>query len=208
MSAPTTVLRAPRIAALVLAAGRSTRMQGENKLLAQLGGVPLVARVVDEVLAAGIAQVLVVTGHDAAGVRAALAGRAVAFAHNAEFEQGLASSLHAGLAAIAAHHEGALVCLGDMPRVRAAHIQSLIDAFAASRGQDVCVPFHAGRRGNPVLWPARCFAALQRLRGDTGGRVLLEAEAEHVRRVTAPDDGVLVDADTPAALAALARAYE
>jgi molybdenum cofactor cytidylyltransferase len=197
----------PRVAALVLAAGRSTRMQGENKLLAQVGGAPMIARVVDAVLAAGPVETCVVLGHEAERVRAALAGYPVSFVDNSEYESGLASSLRAGLNALAGRCDGALVCLGDMPRVRCDHIAFLIAAFMETGGTEACVPVYEGRRGNPVLWPASCFSALQALHGDTGGRALLDQATSRVRRVTVADDAVLADADTREALSALRRRF-
>ena len=88
----------PSIAAVVLAAGRSTRMGAENKLLADIGGKPMVRRVVEAALASRARPVLVVTGHQADGVRAALAGLEVAFVDNPDYAVGLSSSLKAGIA--------------------------------------------------------------------------------------------------------------
>lgn len=190
---------APRVAAVVLAAGRSTRMGGRNKLLAPLDGRPVVARVVDAALASRAAPVVVVTGHEAPGVVAALAGRDVVFAHNPEHAQGLSTSLRAGLAALPPGTDGALVCLGDMPWLAPAHLDRLIDAFTAA--QPVCVPARPdGRPGNPVLWPARHFAALRALDGDTGGRALLQRFANEVLTVAVDDAAIYRDVDTPADL--------
>ena len=104
------------IGAIVLAAGRSTRMGGANKLLADLDGRPVIAHTVDAVLAAGLPPV-VVTGHMADAVRAALAGRAVRFVAAADYADGLSRSLAAGLAAAPAEWRAALIVLGDMPRI-------------------------------------------------------------------------------------------
>jgi molybdenum cofactor cytidylyltransferase len=191
-----------RVAALVLAAGRSTRM-GQNKLLCAWRGAPLVAHAVDAALGAGLRPVCVVTGHEPAAMAGALQGREVAFVHNPDFEQGMASSLSAGLRALGSDHDGVVVLLGDMPRVTPEHVQRLLHAFEQAGRDVICVPEHAGLRGNPVLWPARDLAALCALRGDVGGRNLLEAARERVVRVAMPDDGVLIDVDSPQMLAAL-----
>jgi molybdenum cofactor cytidylyltransferase len=190
---------APRVGAVVLAAGLSRRM-GENKLLLELEGVPLVARAADAAQASRARPVVVVTGHDAARVRAALGGRAVAFAHNPDYAAGLSSSLRTGLAALGAEVDGAVVCLADMPWVRGVHIDALLDAFAASGSRAICVPSYEGQRGNPVLWPARCFGEIAALTGDRGARSLLERHGELVRHVPVADPGVTRDVDTPAAL--------
>lgn len=193
----------PRVGALVLAAGLSRRMNGANKLLAELGGRAVVACAVDAVLASRARPVVVVTGHEAERVRAALAGRDVRFAHNAAFGAGLSTSLRAGLAALGGELDAALVCLADMPRVRAAHVDALIAAFEASGGRAIAAPRFEGRRGNPVLWPARFLPALAALPGDAGARALLDAHAGEVCYVPVADAGVVLDVDTPEALAAL-----
>jgi len=188
-----------RVAALVLAAGLSSRM-GENKLLVDVGGRPMVARVVDAVLESAARPVVVVTGHQEAAVRAALAGRAVVFASNPEPAAGLSSSLRAGLHGVG-EVDGALVCLGDMPWVRGRDLDALIAAFDPAAGRAICVPHHHGRRGNPILWAARYFPEMMRLAGDTGAKHLLEEHADETHAVEVGDAGVLLDVDTREALA-------
>jgi molybdenum cofactor cytidylyltransferase len=175
-------------------------MGGANKLLVPLAGDPVVAHAADAALASRAATVVVVTGHQAARVRAALAGRDVQFAHNRYYARGLASSLRRGLRALDPAIEGALVCLGDMPWVSAADLDALIAAFARA-DHPICVPVRGRRRGNPVLWPARHFAALRALQGDFGGRGLLRRYAREIVRVSMPDAGVTRDIDTPADIA-------
>jgi molybdenum cofactor cytidylyltransferase len=189
---------------VVLAAGRSSRAGGVNKLLAPLGGDPLIAHAVDAALASRAATVVVVTGHQAPRVRAALAGRDVRFAHNRYYARGLSSSLRRGLVSLDPAFEGALVCLGDMPWVRAADLDALIAAFART-DRPICVPTRGRRRGNPVLWPARHFAALRALQGDVGARSLLRRYAREVVRVPMSDAGVTRDVDTPADLVRISR---
>lgn len=201
--APTAkVPRAPRIAAIVLAAGRSTRM-GSNKLLETVGGKPMVAHVVDAVLASSARPVVVVTGHQAPEVEAALAGRAVTFAANPDFADGISSSLRRGLAALPPGMDGAVVCLGDMPDVRASHIDRLIAAFNPVEGRGICVPTVDGKRGNPVLFGADFFAEMREVQGDTGAKHLIGAHADMVCEVAMDDAAVLEDVDTPEALARL-----
>lgn len=191
-----------RVGAVVLAAGRSTRLKAGNKLMAEFGDRPIITRVVDAVLAAEVAEVRVVVAHERARVIAALAGRPVTFVA-APQGCGIGVSIAAGIRTLAAAAvEGALIVLGDMPFVEAGHIVRLLDAFTASAGQAICVPTHAGRRGNPWLWPRGCFPGLMRLAGDVGGRALLSSVACEVHEVTMDDDAVLRDIDTPADLAA------
>lgn len=202
-SAPSTP--AVRIAAIVLAAGQGTRMGAGSggKLLLDIAGRPLLAGPVDAALCSPARPVVVVTGHRGDEVRAALAGRELQFIDNPRYADGLAGSLAAGVRALPPGLDGALVLLADMPKVRARHLDALIAAFAAAPAGSICVPVHAGRRGNPVLWPAALFGELAAIDGDTGGRVLLSRYPERVRPVAMADDAVLIDIDEPADLAAL-----
>ena len=193
----------PRIAAIVLAAGQSRRMGRRNKLLAEIDGAPMIARAVDAALAAKVDPVVVVTGHQAAKVRAALAGREVRFAHNPDYAGGLSTSLKVGLEALPAGADGALICLGDMPRVSARHLDQLIATFAPDERRAICVPAARGKRGNPVLFASAFFAEMKESRGDVGARHLIGAHADEVCEVAIGDDGIFVDVDTPSALTAL-----
>jgi molybdenum cofactor cytidylyltransferase len=189
------------IAAVILAAGRSTRMGGPNKLLAELGGKPLVRTVTEQVLASKASSITVVTGHQAAEVEKALAGLKVKFARNPDFAAGLASSVKVGIAAVPENADGALVCLGDMPLIDARLIDRLIEAFAPDRGHLIAVPVSDNRRGNPVLWSRRFFDELMTLDGDIGARNLIAKHAEAVAEVQAEGHGAFLDIDTPEALA-------
>ena len=172
-------------------------MGAPNKLLLEVEGAPMVARCVDAVLASAARPVVVVTGYEQARVRAALAGREVIFVHNPEPTDGLATSLRTGIAALGAELDGALVCLGDMPWVRADHIDALIAAFDTSAERPICVPTFDETRGNPVLWPARYFAEIRALTGDRGARSLLATYADEVCYVPVSDPGVALGVDTP-----------
>jgi len=195
-----------KLAAVILAAGRSTRMGGPNKLLAELRGKPLVRIVTEQVLASKATDVTVVTGHQAAEVERALRGLNVTFAHNPDFATGLASSVKAGIAAVPKTAAGAVVCLGDMPLIDARLVDRLIAAFEPDRGMLIAVPVSDGRRGNPVLWSRRFFSELMSLDGDIGARHLIARHAEAVAEVAVEGQGAFVDIDTPQALAAVQSA--
>jgi len=191
------------VAAIVLAAGRASRM-GSNKLIAELDGEPIVRRTVRAVLGSRARPVIVVTGHEAEAVRGALAGLDVRFVHNPDFADGMSTSLGAGVAAAGAA-DAALICLGDMPRLRPEHFDAVIDAFRAGDPAEIIVPTADRKRGNPVLWPRCYFAEIAALSGDVGARALIDRHADHVRGVALDDPAILVDVDTPAALAELRR---
>src|SRR2546423_956042 len=162
-----------QLAGLVLAAGRSTRMGGPNKLLEEINGKPLVRHVVEHVLASRARPIVVVTGHQKERVERALAGLVVTFVHNPDFAAGLSTSLKTGIAAVPVDADGAIVCLGDMPQVSAKLIDRLIAAVDPGGGALVVIPTILGKRGNPVLWSRRFFADLARVEGDVGARHLI-----------------------------------
>ncbi len=177
-------------------------MGATNKLVADIDGTPMVRCVVQAALASRAAPVLVVTGHMAAEVAAALAGLAVTPVANPNYAAGLASSLKAGLRALPPSCDGALIMLGDMPQIAPEHLNTLIAAFTSDA---IVVPVHAGKQGNPVLWPARYFPELLQLDGDAGAKRLIATHAAHVREVDLGTDTIFADVDTPEALAQVRR---
>jgi molybdenum cofactor cytidylyltransferase len=196
------------LAALVLAAGRSTRMGGSNKLLAEIGSRPLVRIAAEQALASRARPVIVVTGHQRERVEAALAGLDVTFVHNPDYAEGMSTSVKAGIAAVPADADGAIVCLGDMPQVDATLIDRLLAAFDPEKGALAVVPTMDGKRGNPVVWSRRFFPELAELGGDVGARHLIASYPEAVAEVAVAGRGALVDVDTPDALKALKAEIE
>jgi molybdenum cofactor cytidylyltransferase len=193
-----------KAAALILAAGQSSRMGGPNKLLLPVGGKPMVRHVVEAALASQAAPVVVVLGHQQHEVRQALRGLKVRFAVNPDYALGLSTSLRTGLDALPLEVAGAVVCLGDMPRVSAGLIDRLVAAFDPVEGRGIVVPTWRGKRGNPVLWARTFFAEMQTVAGDVGARHLIGLHAGAVVEVEAESDAALIDIDTPEALAAYA----
>jgi molybdenum cofactor cytidylyltransferase len=197
-----------RVAAVILAGGQSTRMGGPNKLLAEIGGRPLIRIAVEEALASRARPVIVVTGHQRDKVDGALVGLKVERVHNPDFADGLSTSLKAGLGAVPAEADGAVVLLGDMPQVRASLIDRLIAAFDPERGALVVVPTIEGKRGNPVIWSRRFFPELMALEGDVGARHLIARYAEAVTEVAVTDQAAFIDVDTPDALSKVKVEFE
>ena len=197
-----------RIAAVVLGAGRSTRMGPVNKLTAEIGGKPLVRIAAENALASHASPVIVVTGHEREKVEAALAGLPVQIVFNADYAEGLGTSLKAGISAVPKDADGAIVCLGDMPQVDASLIDQLINGFDPERGALVVVPSIGGLRGNPVLWSRRFFPALMGIAGDIGARNLIATYAEAVVEVPVAGAAALTDVDTPESFSAVKAEIE
>jgi molybdenum cofactor cytidylyltransferase len=205
-AAPGAPPRLPRIGAIVLAAGRSSRMQaaseGATKLVQPLNGRAMVRHVVEAALKSVASDIVVVTGNGRDQVREALQGLPVIFCDNHDYSKGLSTSLISGLNSLPEDCDGALVLLGDMPAVDAHLLDRLIAAFAPAEGRAVIVPVHDGRRGNPVLWARQFFPEIRMLSGDAGARALLAPHASLVCEIEAGSDAPLTDIDTEEALAA------
>jgi molybdenum cofactor cytidylyltransferase len=189
-----------KVAAIVLAAGRSVRFGEANKLLAEIGGKPMVARAAALALASRARPVIVVTGFEAERVATALKDLGVEIAHNPDFAQGIGTSLRAGLRAVPRASDGALILLGDMPRVDASVLDALLAAFAANGAESICVPVHAGRRGNPVLWARAYFPEMMRLSGDRGAKQLMRLHPGKIVEVEVGTDSIFKDIDLAADL--------
>jgi molybdenum cofactor cytidylyltransferase len=194
--------RRPRIAALILAAGQSRRMGEVNKLLIEIDGKPMVRRVAETVLASSASPVVAVLGHERDRVRAAFGGTKVRCIYNPDFAGGISTSLKRGLATLPDDIDGVLVCLGDMPLLGTGEIERLIAAFNPTEGRAIIVPTRRGKRGNPVLWARRFFPEMQEIAGDVGARHLIGAYPEAVVEIEMDGEGVVLDIDTPEALAA------
>ncbi len=195
---------APKVAAIILAAGSSSRF-GRNKLLEEIDGAPMVSRVAALAVRSGASPVVAVTGFEAPRVRAALHQPGVKIVHNPGFAGGLSTSLCAGLAALPAGVAGALILLGDMPRLAPSVLDALLACFAANGAKAICVPVHHGCRGNPMLWPRAYFPEMMSLSGDRGAKSLMQRHADRVVEVAVGTNSIFEDFDCAADFERAAR---
>ena len=192
----------PRIAAVLLAAGKSSRM-GTNKMLEMIDGRPMVARTAQRLLSSRARPIVAVLGNMADQVDDALSRLPVDRVRNPDYADGLSTSLKRGITALPADIDGAIVCLGDMPLIAGRDLDRLIAAFNPLEGRAIVVPTRHGRRGNPVLWSRQFFPEMMALSGDSGARKLIDEHADLVAEIEMDNDSVLIDIDTPEALADL-----
>lgn len=187
-----------QLAAVVLAAGCSSRLPGENKLLKLFRGVPLLAHALETVCSAGLREVVLVVRPDDEAIadlgRAAGARPIV----NCRPEGGMGPSIAAGIRELTADVSGVFVLPGDMPLIENRDLAALAAALPGDDPLTICAPVFAGRRGHPVLFARGHFDALARLSGDAGGRAVIAAHHRHLVEVPATSDHVLVDFDTAA----------
>jgi molybdenum cofactor cytidylyltransferase len=194
--------RPAKVAALVLAAGTSKRAGPQNKLLCESNGIPMIKRVVDQVTSSRLTDVHVVTGHEHQRVEQALAGSRCKTHYCASYDLGMAHSLSHGISRLG-DVDAVMVILGDMPEVSNAVIDQLL-AFDSTQIIDtIRVPVFQGTRGNPVIVGKSFFDTLLQHTGDTGAKFLMRQYPDLVVEVPVEEAGVLVDYDTPEALARL-----
>jgi len=191
------------VSGVVLAAGGSERFGGPvPKQLALFAGEPLVRRAVRVALAADLGEVLVVTGHRAVEVEAALAGLPVTVVPNPRWAEGQSTSVKAALERLAPTAAAVIFLACDQPFLDTALIDRLVEAWRESGGP-ILPPTHRGRRGAPTLFDRSLFAELGRIGGDSGGRQVIARHPEAVVGVELPDARPLLDVDTAEDLARL-----
>jgi molybdenum cofactor cytidylyltransferase len=196
-------VRTMEIGAIILAAGASRRL-GRAKQLISYNGETLLARTIRVARQAGAQPLMVVLGAEYEAISAAVDLSAAQVVRNADWEQGIASSIHAGLRAmeeLAQNGEGAMILTCDQPRLTAEHLRLLMGMFRARDGKCMVASAYAADLGVPAVFPREIFAELYALSGDKGARVLFKAAARTVVQVDFP--GGELDVDTPQDLAGL-----
>ena len=195
---------------LVLAAGRASRMlnpdavgagTSPHKLLAEFDGEPLIRRSVSTALQAGGRDTHVIVGYRADEMRSALEGLDVDIIDNHDFDDGMASSLQRGVAALSAGAAGVLILLADMPAIGSDDLRKMLHAFAEAGGGCVVRAVSGGVRGNPVILPRETFDAVAALEGDVGARHIVAASGLPIIDVDI-GDAALLDVDTQEAVLA------
>ena len=195
-----------RLVGMLLAAGQSRRMGGQNKLLADIAGKPMVRHVAEAMCDAGIDDLTVVIGHQADQVAAALDQLPVNLVFNPQFAAGQGHSVAAGIAGLDDSVTDVVIALGDMPLVSVETLRQLIAAHQACTDHQrrITLPSAAGKRGNPVIWGSAFFPELKQLRGDAGGRQVLQDHFAAHNPVESTTSTIFQDIDTPAELQAVA----
>ncbi|MGA7129668.1 MAG: nucleotidyltransferase family protein [Chthoniobacterales bacterium] len=184
------------VSAVVLAAGLSTRM-GRNKLLLNFKDKPLIARLVDTLLASKIDEVIVVLGHEIEKVRAELQGKPIRLVHNPDYREGLSTSVRTGVDAVSPDADGIMICLADQPLLEPADVNQIVAAFADAKkvNKSIVVPFFKGERGNPVILDASLRVAILGIVGDVGCKGVIKRYPEKVYALEMENDHVVRDVD-------------
>ena len=184
------------IHAVLLAAGRSERMGRNNKLLLNVDGIPLVRKSAINILNSNVTSMTVVTGFDENKIINALSGLNVNFVKNINFQEGLSSSLKAGLANITPTPSAVIICLADMPKIQPEHINQLIENFDPLKGWEICIPTNNGKLGNPVLIGSRFFPYIFETSGDFGAKQVMKQHSDKIVEVEIGTSDIHFDIDT------------
>lgn len=183
------------ISAIVLAAGRSTRM-GRNKLVLPMGGEPVLQRVLDALKESRIDETVVVLGSGEEEVRRTVDLDGTKVVVNPHYAEGMSTSIRAGLAGVNPSTDAAVMVLGDQPFLTPALLDRLIGAFLREKAP-VVVPVSLGKRGNPVLFARSVFPEVMRVSGDRGAKKVVEALGTKALEVKVKDPKEVLDIDTP-----------
>jgi molybdenum cofactor cytidylyltransferase len=182
------------ISAILLAAGESNRM-GQPKQLMPFDQSTIVERTIDNLLNSAVSETIVVLGYREQDVRKTIADQPVKIAINPDYQQGMSASIIAGLKQVDKRAQAVLIALGDQPFVDSQTINTLVEAFIANN-RGIIIPVYQGRRGNPVIFAIKYKDELWNLKGDIGGREIINHHPDDVLEVAVNCEGVLLDIDT------------
>ena len=182
---------------IVLAAGKSTRMRGKNKLLTQIEGKPMIRRVVEAALNSKVDEVLIVLGWEAGRVRQVLSDLPCRFVMNKDFEKGQSSSVKAGLREVSDTTQAILVLPGDIAMIDQRSINMVVDAYNNHKNPLV-VASHKGRHGHPILLGRQLFDDIGKVDEATYGlKAVVNKHENEMQVVETGSDSTLFDVDTP-----------
>ena len=184
------------ISLIVLAAGKSTRMQGRNKLLAEIDGVPMIRRVVQAALQSKVDEVIVVLGWEQERIRAALAGLPCRTVVNRNFEEGQSSSVKIGLADASTSTRAVMILPGDVARIDTRSINMVAEKYFAEH-YNIAVAAHQSKPGHPILFDRKLFPEIERINEATFGiKAVVRQHQTEVCMIETGSANVLKDVDT------------
>ena len=182
------------ISAILLAAGQSKRMDGENKLTKEIQGVPLIKHSVKNILAASIDELIIVLGYQKEIIEKLIdKNEKIKFIFNKDFESGMASSIKIGLDNLSEETEAFFICLGDMPMVSHNIYNQLIKS---KNNKEIIVPTYKGQQGNPVLFDKSMKEKVLDIRGDVGAKKILELNKDKILNLDINDQSITMGFNT------------
>lgn len=194
-----------RITAILIAAGLSSRMKGPNKLLEFIGDKHLIHHAYDQLTAASVDQIIIVTGRDASQMELVLSPFKMAqteIVYNKDFEKGMTTSIQTGLKHTK-NSDAVMICLGDMPEMNSEGYDLLLNEFRALGSNDrLLAPFRGGVRGNPVIFGSHYFIQMAEHKEPNGCSAIVKANSANLIKFETNDEAYFFDIDTPESLEA------
>ncbi|MCS5653474.1 MAG: nucleotidyltransferase family protein [Candidatus Marinimicrobia bacterium] len=184
------------ISATILAAGGSSRMGDENKLLLPFNGDLVINRICHTVLNSGLKPVIVVTGFQHKAVEKALPELIDQIAYNPNWEQGMAGSIYTGMSLLPDTVDGNMIVLGDMPLLTTHTLKQLIEQFCVHEGKQIIYPVYSGQQANPVIFPRKYFSEILSSTGDRGCKKVLKQYPDDATGISIDSEEVILDCDT------------
>ena len=176
------------ISAILLAAGQSKRMNGENKLTKEIKGIPLIKHSAKNILASAVDELIIVLGYQNEIIEKIIdKQKKIKFVFNKNFESGMASSIKTGLDNLSEETEYFFICLGDMPMIS----HDIYDQLIKSKdNKEIIVPTYNGQQGNPVLFNKSMKEKIINISGDVGAKKILELNKDKILNLEINDQGI------------------
>ncbi|MDC0205280.1 nucleotidyltransferase family protein [Pelagibacteraceae bacterium] len=194
------------ISAILLAAGESSRMKGENKLIKEINGTPLINYAVKNILGSAIDELIIVLGHEKSLIKNIIKeNKKIKFIYNKDYKLGVASSIKKGVSNITKSTEAFFICLGDMPNINQNIYNKLIKTrrnynkkLSPEKRKEIIIPTYEKKDGNPVLFSKFMKEKVMNINGDFGAKKIVEMNKDKILYVPIKNSGVTLDFDTKA----------
>ena len=182
------------ISAILLAAGQSKRMNGENKLTKEIKGIPLIKLSVKNILDSSIDELIIVFGYQKEIIEKLIdENKKIKPVFNKDFESGIGSSIKTGLKHMSKKTTAFFICLGDMPLVN----QDIYNLLIKSKNnKEIIIPTYKGQQGNPILFLISMKEKIMTIQGDVGAKKILELNKDKIMSVQIDDQGITKDFNT------------
>ena len=182
------------ISAILLAAGLSKRMDGENKLAKKIQDIPLIKHSVKNILASSIDELIVILGYQKEIIEKIIdKNERIKFVFNGNFESGMASSIKIGLNNLSEKTEAFFICLGDMPMVNSDIYNQLIQS---KNNKEIIVPTYKGQQGHPILFSKSIKVKIMTIQSDVGAKKILELNKNKILNVEVGNQSIRKDFNT------------